>query len=544
MKKLLIFLLCWLAFNSFANANNTLPQLLEQLQREIANKPIYDAQKERIIAETKRQLNIRHLLPVQEYGIYKELTAQYYKYNIDSAVCYAQKALQIAQTQNSGVLETRLLLSQLYSTAGMYIEAHNILQGVEIKSVAKEHLPLYYESWGLFYDRYSLSTNKGLYTIEENYRDLLLSVMDTASMLYKINFAKNVLYKGYYDDAQARLLPIFESLRPQDSEYALVAYLMSLVCEGKNEKDAKKCYLILSAIADIKNSIKDNASMRRLATIYYEEGNTRLAYPFIHSATEDLAFCNVHFRAIELLLDYSIINAAYRDMEAKQKSTLWFYLILIGLLSVSLVVAILLLYKQMRKRSKVRKKLFVANQTLREMNQSSIHANKELHKVNAQLSESNRVKEEYIAHFFDLCSSYITKLEDYRKSLNKLAMNNKREELMDALKSTTLMDDERKKLYQTFDTVFLHLYPTFVKEFNALLVAKEQMVLKSDELLNAELRIFALIRLGITDSVKIAGFLHYSLSTIYNYRTQVRNKAIGSRSDFEMMVMRIGIQQK
>ncbi|GHU95798.1 hypothetical protein FACS1894156_5960 [Bacteroidia bacterium] len=544
MKKLLIFLLCWLASGTFAGANDSLPQLLEQLQREIANKPIYDAQKERLIAETKRQLNIRHLLPVQEYGIYKELTAQYYKYNIDSAVCYAQKALQIAQTQNSGVLETRLLLSQLYSTAGMYIEAYNTLQNIEIQSVTKEHLPLYYESWGLFYDHYSLSTNKGLYTIEENYRDLLLSVMDTASMLYKINFAKNVLYKGYYDDAQARLLPIFESLRPQDSEYALVAYLMSLVCEGKNEKDAKKCYLILSAIADIKNSIKDNASMRRLATIYYEEGNTRLAYPFIHSATEDLAFCNVHFRAIELLLDYSIINAAYRDMEAKQKSTLWFYLILIGLLLVSLVVAILLLYKQMRKRSKVRKKLFVANQTLREMNQSSIHANKELHKVNAQLSESNRVKEEYIAHFFDLCSSYITKLEDYRKSLNKLAMNNKREELMDALKSTTLMDDERKKLYQTFDTVFLHLYPTFVKEFNALLVAKEQIVLKSDELLNAELRIFALIRLGITDSVKIAGFLHYSLSTIYNYRTQVRNKAIGSRSDFEMMVMKIGIQQK
>jgi DNA-binding CsgD family transcriptional regulator len=176
---------------------------------------------------------------------------------------------------------------------------------------------------------------------------------------------------------------------------------------------------------------------------------------------------------------------------------------------------------------------------MRQMNQSMLHANDELQKLNARLQESNRVKEEYIAQFFDRCSAYIDKWEDYRKALNKKAAGNQREELMRMLKSNTIVDEERKKLYETFDSIFLHLYPGFVEDFNALLAPNKQTTPKPGEMLNTELRIFALIRLGISDSMKIAGFLRYSLSTVYNYRTQIRNKAI-SRDDFEQSVMQIG----
>ena len=156
------------------------------------------------------------------------------------------------------------------------------------------------------------------------------------------------------------------------------------------------------------------------------------------------------------------------------------------------------------------------------------------------MEEANHVKEEYIARFFDQCSEYIEKLENYRKSLNAKAKNNQLDDLFKMIKSTTLVETELEELYQNFDSIFLNIYPSFIQEFNALLLPEEQIVPKAGELLNTELRIFALIRLGITDSIKIANFLRYSLRTVYNYRTKVRNKAAGSREEFEEIVKKIG----
>ncbi|MBP6538310.1 MAG: hypothetical protein KA238_08725, partial [Parabacteroides sp.] len=166
-----------------------------------------------------------------------------------------------------------------------------------------------------------------------------------------------------------------------------------------------------------------------------------------------------------------------------------------------------------------------------------------LQERNIQLSESNHIKEEYIAHFLDLCSTYINKLEDYQKSLQKKAMNKQLDELFKMLRSTRMVENEVEALYVNFDRIFLGLYPTFVRDFNALLQPEERIVLKSEDLLNKELRIFALMRLGVTDSVRIAAFLRCSLSTIYNYRTKVRNKALVPRDEFEGWVMRIGVNR-
>ncbi|MNE44367.1 hypothetical protein D3C80_1385890 [compost metagenome] len=203
-------------------------------------------------------------------------------------------------------------------------------------------------------------------------------------------------------------------------------------------------------------------------------------------------------------------------------------------------MAIAYVYMQMKKVTRIKEELFVTNEKLAQLNKEISSTNEQLNERNAELSESNHIKEEYIAHFFDLCSTYINKLEGYRKELNKKVSDKKLEELFKMLKSTKVVDNELEELYNNFDSIFLNLYPTFVNDFNSFLIPDEQVVLKQGELLNTELRIFALIRLGITDSVKIAAFLRYSLSTIYNYRTKARNKAIVSRDEFEKMVARIG----
>ena len=150
------------------------------------------------------------------------------------------------------------------------------------------------------------------------------------------------------------------------------------------------------------------------------------------------------------------------------------------------------------------------------------------------------IKEEYIAQYMDQCSLYIEKFDAYRKNLNKLISLGKTEELKKTLKSTDMLDDELKLFYRNFDTTFLKLFPTFVADFNRLLTPDGQIILKKEGQLNTELRVFALIRLGITDSVKIAQFLRYSVTTIYNYRVKTRNKAVGNRKELEDKVMEIG----
>ncbi len=177
------------------------------------------------------------------------------------------------------------------------------------------------------------------------------------------------------------------------------------------------------------------------------------------------------------------------------------------------------------------------------LSQDLFKANAQLKSLNHELFESNHIKEEHIGFFLNLCSTYIDKLEDFRKMTHRKVSTGQFEDLFNLTKSAHFFDSELKEFYTNFDSTFLHIFPNFVEQFNLLLSENERLILKPEELLNTELRIFALIRLGITDSSKIASFLRYSINTIYNYRTRVRNKAAVPRDDFERLVRNIGIAE-
>ena len=177
---------------------------------------------------------------------------------------------------------------------------------------------------------------------------------------------------------------------------------------------------------------------------------------------------------------------------------------------------------------------------MQELNEELGQSNLKLKEANHSIAENSYLKEEYIGRYMDQCSVYLEKMDNYRRSLGKIASSGNVEELYKHIKSTKFIEDELKDFYSNFDDTFLQLFPTFVDEFNALLAENEQIRPKSGERMNTELRIFALIRLGITDSVKIAQFLRYSVTTIYNYRTKVRNKAVGNRDELEKSIMQIG----
>jgi uncharacterized protein YoxC len=369
-------------------------------------------------------------------------------------------------------------------------------------------------------------------------------VLEPESFDYKKHLALKHIYLGEIDPAKDILFNLLETEEENTRNYAFTTYYLGLVYEIEQNPELVKKYYLLSAIADIKSSIRENASFQKLASIYYEEGDIDKAFRYTQSAIEDAVFCNVQFRTTQMSRFYSIINATYAEKESEAKAQLLLFLMLISLLSLLLVLLVVYVYRQMRKLSRVKEELSVAYDKLIELNNVLNKTNQQLLEKNDQLSESNLVKEQYIAQFFDLCSAYIDKMEDYRKSLYKLGINDQIDKLIKKLKSTTEVDKELEDLYKNFDRIFLNLYPTFVSDFNSLLIEEERIILKSEGILNKELRIYALLRLGITDSVRIAAFLRCSLSTVYNYRTKIRNKAAISREEFEIVVEKIGSIRK
>ncbi|MBD3581723.1 DUF6377 domain-containing protein [Flavobacterium selenitireducens] len=512
--------------------------VFDELDQAIARKEVYDKAKRKRISDLRRQMG-----QLQEFYYNKAMYEEYRKFRLDSAIHYIRRNLELAREKNSKDFSdaSTIQLANLYSSSGKYRESEVLLKSIHPKKISPEFLPDYYEAYSQFWEHYAAHSYEASYVKNiEIYRDSLLSVLDRQSLKYRINLAQKNIYLKHYDLARQTLEPLFKGVHKNSPDYAMVSYLLGTIFWELGDRELGNRYYAMSATADVKSAVKDNASVQTLALIYYEKGDLNRAYRYTKSAIDDAVFCNAKFRTIIITEFYSIINTAYQEKEARRNKELTTYLIMISVLSVLLIVAVGYVYVQIRKLSKIRSKLAASGQKLTDLNSDISSTNEELQLRNLELSEANHVKEAYIAQFFDMCSTYIDKLESYRKMLNKKATAKQFDDLLNVLKSNTLVENELDELYRNFDSIFLNLYPTFVEEFNNLLIADEYISLKPGELLNTELRIFALIRLGITDSVKIAAFLRYSLSTIYNYRTRARNKAVVSRDAFEAMVMIIG----
>lgn len=533
MKKTLFFFLFTFSILPFAESKDSIMSRLDEV---IAKKVVYLESKERRIQELKHFLTQGGLSSAQLYDTYQKLFLEYNKFKTDSAVHYVERKREIAKKIGNAEYqyETEFQLAWLYSTKGMYIEAKDILGQIEKTKIPPHLISDYYRAYNAFYSHYALSNKEEKYYRESGYyRDSLLQVLPKNSLEYQIEYATKELYDLKKTKATQLFKKLLDQTTDDDPNRAIIAYFLGYTYKEQNNLEEQKKYFSISAISDITNCIKDNASFQNLALTYYELGDIDKAYRFIQLAIEDAIFCNVSYRTIESSEFYPIINSTYLKKENAQKEKLKTYLILISLLSFSLLLGVVFIYKQMKKLSLIRKQLYRTNQKLIKLNQ-------DLQDTNSSLEEANLVKEEYIARFFDQCSEYIDKLEDYRKNLNLKAKNNQIDALLEMIKSRTMIETELEELFHNFDSVFLNIYPTFVDDFNTLLMPDEQIYPKTGELLNTELRIFALIRLGITDSVKIANFLRYSLRTVYNYRTKVRNKAAGSRDEFEEIVKKIG----
>jgi DNA-binding CsgD family transcriptional regulator len=531
----------------FLSAQNDMDSLLKVLDKTVENYQHYSQIKEERMNKLKESLRITVSEP-QKYDICGKLYDEYSAYKSDSALIYARRKLQIAEKLNDkrSLTDAQLNLASIMGTAGLYKEAMDILISINIAEapdLKAYYFHIYRTIYGYMADYTVSSQEKMKYDkIIEAFRDSLLVSNPPKTGTHVMVKTDQLIVSKQYDEALVILLNYFPTIKEDNyHSKAIIAYSIALAYEGKKQRELEKHWLALSAINDIQCSTKEYISLRNLAYLLYEDGDIDRAYSYMKRSLDDALFCNARLRTYEISRMMPIIDKAFKHQTESRQRQMIITIISISILTILLAIAVFFVYRQMKKLAVARKNLSQANEKLNTLNHKLSNINIELKEANITLSESNQIKEEYIGRYMDQCSEYIDKLDNYRRMLNKTASTGKVEDLFLALKSKEFIEDELKEFYNNFDITFLQLFPRFVEDFKELQTDDEYVQLKSGQLLNTELRIYALIRLGISDSVKISHFLRCSLSTIYNYRTKIRNKATGNRDEFEEKVMQIGL---
>lgn len=548
MKNIIIFLcLCTICMCRLHAADSSrADSLLLKLDQAIKERPIYMEQKELKLVELKRQLH-RQIPDEERFAILGTLLDEYRSFNTDSALHMAEEREQIAiRLGNREYIDNaRMNKADVLGMTGMYKEVMDLMRNIHIDRLPVDIHPYYYHIYrtvyGLMADYAVTAYEKKLYTeLTDKYRDSLLLVNKDNLLIHTLIQSDQYNVRNEYDKAIRLLTDYLALQKDYEHDVAICAYTLSESYRLKGDKEKEKEYLIVSAMADMKTAVREYISLRKLAVLLYQEGDIERAYSYVKICMEDAAACNARLRKLEILEIFPIINDAYQQKTEKQQEQMKWALVSISLLSLFLLLAIFYVYKQMKKVAAARREVIDANKRLKELNDELHLSNAQLKEANHSIAENSYLKEEYIGRYMDQCSVYLEKMDNYRRSLGKIVATGNVEELYKNIKSSKFIEGELKEFYTNFDNTFLQLFPTFVEDFNALLADDEQISLKAGERMNTELRIFALIRLGITDSVKIAQFLRYSVTTIYNYRTKVRNKAAGDRDLLEQEVMTIG----
>lgn len=511
------------------NAKNTTFPTLEDLDKVVANQQIYTNARLRMLDSLKSDLRKADDLH-KKYAIEKELFAGYQSFVVDSALLYAQKKLSLAQRLNDAeeLSYSYLDVASMLIKGGNYKEANEVLQRLKVRNASSNLRNYYYTVNQDLYttlQTVSLTANeRKLYNEKSSlYKDSILSLKLDPSVWVVTD---RMMDKHRYKDALQILLKEYPTLNVDDRRMAYVAYSISDIYRLMGNREKEKQYLIVSAIADIKSAVKEYISLRRLATLLYEDGDIERSYLYMKRALEDAIYCNARLRVIEVSDIMPIINKAYEDKTQREKHVTLLALVSISVLSLMLIGLVFLLRRQMKKLSITQRALRDKNAELYKLNDVLSKTNDALSESNDSLSEASRIKDMYIAQFMTECSTYIDKMELYRKQLRKVATTGSKTELLDLLKSPTFIEKEVDAFFATFDATFLSLFPNFVHDFNQLLLPESQVVNKKDKRLNTELRICALIRLGISDNERLAAFLRCSKATIYSYRSRTRLKSL------------------
>ncbi len=548
MKKLLLLTLGLVLFLGVGNATIAVDSLLKVLDHTLEERWHYQIQKENQI-DSLKLLAFEAGDQEELFVLYGHLFDAYLPFDTDSAYLYAQLRLGLAQSsqEDDWLVAARLNKASVFNATGLYKEAVDVLETIDFIQLSVSNKLSYFHLGRTVYGAMSdfapyAEIRKSYQQIVDNYRDSVLLHSQPGTSGYVLAKYDELSDQNKYQEAIDLLWSDLDVNEGSDHYKAIVFHLVANAWLGLGDQEQTLYYLALSSVYDLKAAVKEYISLWQLAEMLYESGDVERAYRYLQTSLDDATSGKARLRTIRISEIYPIIEEAYRAKIEAQQQLLRRFLLAITLLAGILVLAVVLVLLQVNRLRKARQALHLVNEKLGHLNDSLTRSNNDLKVLNQSITDSSLIKEEYIGRYMEQCSLYLTKMEDYRRALKKKVVAGQTTVLEEALRAPGAVDQELKEFYEGFDETFLRLFPTFVEDFNDLLMVSEQVVLKSGERLNTELRIYALIRLGITDSDKIAHFLRYSISTIYNYRTKLRNKAAGDRQQFENEVMKIGLE--
>ena len=524
------------SFAILSSANNS--ALLQKLDSVIEASETIVAEKNKKIAMLK-QMAAKENNTALLLERYRELSEEYYVFKFDSAKVYVEKGLALAKkVQNSRYIVTNTIMkAKLLSIGGLYSEAINTLNTIEQDSLGEQDMTFDYNiAYSTIYSYWADYCNDDTYS--PIYRERSNAYLKTAIANIDKNNAAYDYYMGEYhvyidkDDDKA-LKHYFRTLEKNGMTsrvYAMASFAIANNYSAHENMEKYEEYLIKASICDILCCTKENLAIQDLAMHLFKQDNENIerARVYINTAMDDAKSYNNRLRILEISQKLPIIVSTYHKRLTTQNSTLMYAVWGISLLVVTMIVLLYFFVRQNKLLSKRRHELHVSNNMLTETNER-------LNRANEQLLDTNRKREGLAKLYIDLCAKYIDKMAKFQVMVQRKIKANQINELMSYVSSSRLNLEDADTFMKRFDEAFLNLYPSFVTEFNALLKEDEQVITKNPHSLTTELRIFALIRLGVKESSEIAALLYYTPRTIYNYRSAFKNKAL-DRESFEERV--------
>ena len=565
--------------------HTALDSLYRQLDAAIDSAHIFLAQKTQRLQLLKDSLASANTDSIR-FALAKRLYLEYVPFVNDSAIAYQYHCMDLAQRMQRDDLyaETLLMLADQLTESGFYNEARLHFQQAQpyiaadndsdstqqaLRTTYMEGMSHLYGEMG--YYSHDPRLRDSFFAQAALLRDSLLQRLDSTTTRW-LQLRTMMLVNDVRPAEAMTYCDRWQQLCTQgDRQYAVMAYYRSVIYGQQGDVEQQRRWLAMSALTDIRNAIMDQGALWSLAeTFLSEEQHLDRAHRYIDFSWQCLQRFSTHMRAWLVAPVVTHINDEYKQQLRKANNRLTGAIAAVSLLAIGLLALLVYVQRKRRQLATARNELKSANEELAQVNTLLAGKNDELQQANTLMqqtneltkrtnellkqaneqlrlammrqNDSNRVKDEYLGKFLSMCSEYIDKLDAYRIKVNRKLKANQYNDLLRMTSSEQLKEDELKELFDNFDDIFLRLFPTFVQDFNALLSPDGQITPGDKTRLNTDLRIFALIRLGIDESSKIAEFLRYSPNSIYSYRARIKNKALGDRNDFERKVKEIGMQ--
>lgn len=515
---LFVFVVPMIAVSADEIRHDDVSTMLRRLDKEVSRRNVYlKAKRERIDSLRKELAGVGE--GVERVIVMDRLGREYAAYNNDSAIYFFDNARKQARTlgRDSLAMASYLRMLTFMPLAGFYDESEERFKDIDTTLIPRALMPLYYDSGRQMYS-YTSAYFRERPEVFKYYQQQamemqlgLISSLPADADQRKLNLGEYYYTTRDYTRAATELKALLAGLEENDNMYARASHILSSMAMEQGRQDEYLYYLLQSAISDLKGGTLEVTSLQELGQQMYNLGDIERAHNYLMLAHQNAVECHAMLRVLESSKSMPLIERAHASELENGRHFLVGLLIVMAVMLLGMIVLVMVLRKDMVR----------------------------LRNLKERLREANDTKELYITQFLNLCSIYMDKLNQFCKIAHRKISTGKVDDLYKLTKSGKFVEEQSREFYEVFDEAFLHIYPSFISDVNALLRPDGQIEIKEGEQLNTDLRILAFMRLGIEESTKIAQVLNYSVYTIYTYRNKLKNRAI-NRDTFEADVMRIG----